>query len=78
MGYGTYPRIVLARTPDERVPTNFVVVQDGGYRFLSLHAGLPIYFGQRSLCNRTSNIGSSSRCDRQMGWARSGSSSARR
>jgi O-antigen ligase len=47
MGYGTYPRIVLARTPDERVPTNFVVAQDGGYRFLSLHARLPTYFGQK-------------------------------
>jgi len=47
MGLGTYPRIVLARKPDERFPTNFVVAQDGGYRFLSLHAGLPTYFGQK-------------------------------
>jgi glycopeptide antibiotics resistance protein len=47
MGLGTYPRIVLARRSDERFPTNFVVAQDGGYRFLSLHAGLPTYFGQK-------------------------------
>jgi VanZ family protein len=47
MGLGTYPRIVLARKPDERFPTNFVVDQDGGYRFLSLHSGLPTYFGQK-------------------------------
>jgi len=46
MGLGTYPRIVLARKPDERFPTNFVVAQDGGYRFLSLHTGLPTYLGQ--------------------------------
>ena len=47
MGLGTYPRIVLARKRDEPLPTNFVVAQDGGYRFLSLHAGLPMYFGQK-------------------------------
>jgi VanZ family protein len=47
MGYGTYPRIVLARKPDERFPTNFVVAQDGGYRFLSLGSGSPTYFGQK-------------------------------
>ena len=47
MGFGTYPRIVLISKPGERFPTNFVVRQDGGYRFLSLHAGLPIYFGQK-------------------------------
>jgi VanZ family protein len=47
MGLGTYPRIVLARKPGERFPTNFVIGQDGGYRFLSLHTGLPTYFGQK-------------------------------
>jgi hypothetical protein len=47
MGFGTYPRIVLVSKPDERFPTNFVIKQDGGYRFLSLHAGLPTYFGQK-------------------------------
>jgi hypothetical protein len=47
MGLGTYPRIGLARKPDERFPTNFVVTQDGGYHFLSLHTGLPTYFGQK-------------------------------
>lgn len=47
MGLGTYPRIVLARKPDERFPTNFVVAQDGGYHFLSLHTGLPTYLGQK-------------------------------
>ena len=46
-GLGTYPRIVLASKPGDRFPTNFVVDQDGGYRFLSLHAGLPTYFGQK-------------------------------
>ena len=46
-GLGTYPRIVLARKRDDRFPTNFVVGEEGGYRFLSLHAGLPIYFGQK-------------------------------
>jgi O-antigen ligase len=46
-GLGTYPRIVITRKPDERFPTNFVVSQDGGYDFLSLRAGLPIYFGQK-------------------------------
>jgi VanZ family protein len=47
MGLGTYPRIVIAREPDERLATNFVVAQDGGYHFLSLHTSLPAYFGQR-------------------------------
>jgi len=47
MGLGTYPRTVLARKPEGRFPTNFVVAQDGGYSFLSLHAGLPIYLGQK-------------------------------
>ena len=47
MGLGTYPRVVLSRRPEDRFPTNFVVGEDGGYRFLSLHAGLPIYFGQK-------------------------------
>ena len=47
MGYGTYPRIVLARKPDEPFPTNFVVAQDGAYRFLSLGTGSPTYFGQK-------------------------------
>ena len=46
-GLGTYPRIVLARKRDDRFPTNFVVGEEGGDRFLSLHAGLPIYFGQK-------------------------------
>jgi VanZ family protein len=48
-GLGTYPRIVLTRKPEDRFPTNFVVGEDGGSRFLSLHAGLPIYFGQKVL-----------------------------
>jgi VanZ family protein len=47
MGYGTYPRIVLARKPDEPFPTNFVVAQDGAYRFLSLGTGSPTYLGQK-------------------------------
>ena len=47
MGLGTYPRIVLARKPGRRFPTNFVVEHDGAYPFLSLHAGLPAYFGQK-------------------------------
>jgi hypothetical protein len=47
MGLGTYPRIILARKPDEGFPTNFVVAQDGGYHFLSLHTGLPTHFGQK-------------------------------
>jgi glycopeptide antibiotics resistance protein len=47
MGLGSYPRIVLARKPDERFPTNFVIAQDGGYRFLSLVTGSPTYFGQK-------------------------------
>ena len=47
MGYGTYPRIVLARKPDGGFPTNFVVAQDGGNRFLSLGTGSPTYFGQK-------------------------------
>jgi len=46
MGLGTYPRIVLARKPNGRFPTNFVVEHDGAYPFLSLHAGLPSYLGQ--------------------------------
>jgi hypothetical protein len=48
-GLGTYPRIVLTRKPEGRFPTNFAVAEDGGYRFLSLHAGLTIYFGQKVL-----------------------------
>ena len=47
MGLGTYPRVVLARKPDGRFPTNFVIERDGGYPFLSVTAGLPIYFGQK-------------------------------
>jgi hypothetical protein len=46
-GLGTYPRVELARAPGGRVPTNFVLGRDGGYRFLSLEAGLPLYFGQK-------------------------------
>jgi VanZ family protein len=46
-GLGTYPRIVAAHKPDDRFPTNFVVAQEGGYRFLSLTAGSPTYFGQK-------------------------------
>jgi hypothetical protein len=46
-GLGTYPRIVLTRKPEGRFPTNFVLAEDGGYRFFSLHAGLPIYLGQK-------------------------------
>jgi VanZ like family len=46
-GLGTYPRMVLARRREDRFPTNFVVGAEGGYRFLSLHAGVPIYFGQK-------------------------------
>ena len=46
-GLGTYPRIVLARKPEQRFPTNFVVEHDGAYAFLSLRAGLPSYFGQK-------------------------------
>jgi VanZ family protein len=47
MGLGTYPRIVLARKPDGRFPTNFVVEHDGAYPFLSLRTGLPTYLGQK-------------------------------
>jgi len=47
MGLGTYPRVVLARRPDGRTPTNFVVEHDGAYPLLSLHAGLPTYLGQK-------------------------------
>jgi hypothetical protein len=47
MGLGTYARIVLARKLDGRLPTNFIVEHDGAYPFLSLHAGLPTYFGQK-------------------------------
>lgn len=47
MGYGTYPRIMRARKSGERFPTNFVVRQDGGYRFLSLATGSPTFFGQK-------------------------------
>lgn len=46
-GLGTYPRIVLARKPGGLFPTNFVVEHDGAYPFLSLSAGVPIYFGQK-------------------------------
>ncbi len=47
MGLGTYPRVVLARKPDGRFPTNFVVEHDGAYPFLTLRAGLPVYLGQK-------------------------------
>ncbi|TMJ57283.1 MAG: VanZ family protein [Alphaproteobacteria bacterium] len=47
MGFGTYPRVVLARRPDGEFPSNFVVEHDGAYRFLTLHAGLPVYLGQK-------------------------------
>ena len=47
MGLGTYPRIGIARKPDQRFPTNFVVAQDGGYHFLSIYTGLPTYLGQK-------------------------------
>jgi len=47
MGLGTYPRVVLARKPDGHFPSNFAVEHDGAYAFLSLHAGLPTYLGQK-------------------------------
>ena len=47
MGLGTYPRVVLARGQSGHVPTNFVVGQDGAYRFLSLTAASPTYLGQK-------------------------------
>ncbi len=47
MGLGTFPRVVLARKPNGRFPTNFVLGRDGGYRFLSLAAGSSLYFGQK-------------------------------
>ena len=47
MGLGTYPRVVLARKPDGRFPTNFVVEHDGAYPFCPLTAGLPVYLGQK-------------------------------
>jgi len=47
MGLGTYPRIGIARKPDQCFPTNFVVAQDGGYHFLSIYTGLPTYLGQK-------------------------------
>lgn len=47
MGLGTYPRIVLARAPEGRYPSNFVVKRDGAYPVLTLHAGLPTYLGQK-------------------------------
>ena len=78
MGLGTYPRIVLSRKPDERFPTNFVVSQDGGYRFLSLRAGLPAYFKQKVPVQPDRNIGSLPRCDHPTGRACCRSSSARR
>jgi hypothetical protein len=46
MGLDNYPRIILARKPDERFPSNFVAVREGGYRFLLLHTGLPTYLEQ--------------------------------
>jgi hypothetical protein len=48
-GLGTYPRIVFADKSDGRYPTNYVVEHDGAYPFLSVKAGLPIYFGQKVL-----------------------------
>ena len=47
MGLGTYPRVLLARKPDDRFPTNFAVGHDGGYAFLSLRAGSATYVGQK-------------------------------
>jgi len=47
IGLDNYPPIVLARKPDERFPSNFVVVQDGSCRFLLLHTGLPTYLEQK-------------------------------
>jgi hypothetical protein len=47
MGLGTYPRAALASKSDSRAPTNFVLARDGGYRFLSFIAGVPLYFGQK-------------------------------
>jgi hypothetical protein len=46
-GLGTYPRIVLADEPEGLFPTNFVIGHDGAYPFLSLKAGVPVYFGQK-------------------------------
>jgi hypothetical protein len=47
MGLGTYPRVSFARSPLDWRPTNFVVKQDGGSRYLSIANGANLYVEQK-------------------------------
>ncbi|HUZ71882.1 MAG TPA: hypothetical protein VMU87_02750 [Stellaceae bacterium] len=47
MGLGSYARIVLARRPGGRFPTNIALHRADGRSFLRVHAGLPLYLGQK-------------------------------
>ncbi len=47
MGLGSYARTVLAARPDGRGPTNLALGDEDGRRFLVVHAGPPLYIGQK-------------------------------
>ena len=55
MGLGTYPRIVLAKKPPGEAQTNFVLKHERGLDYLALHAGLPLYLGQKVAIDRLAN-----------------------
>jgi VanZ family protein len=47
MGIGTYPRVAAARETGRAVPSNFVVGDEGGKKYLSVLARSRDYFGQK-------------------------------
>ncbi len=47
MGLGSYARVVLARRPGGRFPTNIALHRADGREFLRVQAGLPLYLGQK-------------------------------
>ncbi len=47
MGLGTYPRVAAARETGRGVPSNFVVGDDGGKKYLSVTDRSLDYFGQK-------------------------------
>lgn len=47
MGLGSYARVVLARRPRGRFPTNIALHRADGRDYLDVRAGLPLYLGQK-------------------------------
>ena len=49
MGLGTYPRVLLARSPTARAATNFVIEHEAGRSYLSIEPSSPTYIDQKLL-----------------------------